>query len=107
MNLIEVSETDFYMNNIYRISRKYSFSHYDFYKVYKVTNKLIYLRKLGTNKFVVSNPTNHICYGFYKIIASDKFETNYKNEYTEKRLKISDIKNMPTCNEYDYECYAD
>jgi protein involved in sex pheromone biosynthesis len=108
MELIEQTPEEYFMNQIYAITESWQHKHYEFYKVYKVTNKLVYLRKLKSRSTQInSSDSPPSFYGWHKMTAINQYHTDWNNKYTEKRVKISVISNWkPNC-EYDYEVYPD
>lgn len=95
--------TDPELNDIYIISNYIGSSTYSFYKVYKITNKLAFLRLLRDDDITIN--VDEGASGTYKKFAIDEYYMDCMGNYRDKRIKKEDLHRYKKNNEFEYTLY--
>jgi hypothetical protein len=94
--------TDSELNSIYAISNYVCGRFADFYKIYKITNKVVFLRLLRDEDIFLEAPDG---YSLHKKIAIDEYHMDCMGRYRDKRIKKEDLHKYKKINEYEYKIY--
>lgn len=92
--------TDPELNDVYMINNFAGSSTSSFYKVYKITNKLVFLRLLRDDDKTIE--VDEGASGTYKRFAIDEYYMDCMGRYRDKRIKKEDLHSYRKGNEYQY-----